>query len=355
VQDSGVDFEQACDRIVEIVERLLAEHPSVPGAAVALRGPRGETASVVRGVADPATGEPLTIEHAHRIASCTKPFVAASVVSLVGDGRVDLDVPVIELVSSEVAALLGRWEHGREITVRQVVQHRSGLVDHSTFPEFGEAIASAWTPQRQLAIAVERPALFAPGTAFSYSDSGYVLLGQLLEHVDGRPLAEAVRDRASLDITTMPSLHWELLEASPAGLVRAHQLFEGNDTHDWSPAFDLFGGGGLVSTLPDLCSWWSGWFGGAHGSVAMHMSDPAPTLGVDGTAFPGGDRIGLGVFGREVDGRLVWAHGGFWGLETGHVPELGVSYALSITDRAPGIPAPHTIGTAVVAALAPGR
>jgi hypothetical protein len=59
------------------------------------------------------------------------------------------------------------------------------------------------------------------------------------------------------------------------------------------------------------------------------------------------------MFGREVGGRTVWAHGGFWGLETGHVSDLGVSYALSITNRAAGIPAPHTIGTAVVEALTP--
>lgn len=354
-REQAADLDRAVDRITDLLERLTAEHPSVAGAAVALRGPGGEEAAVVRGLVDPATGDPLTIGHAHRIASCTKTFVAASVVALVTDGRVDLDGPAIDHLSPEVASLLARFEHGHDVTVRQLLQHRSGLVDHTTFPEFGEAITSTWTPQRQLAIAVEQPALFAPGSAFSYSDSGYVFLGQLVEHVTGRPLAAAVRDGARLDARTMPSLHWELLEPSPDGLARAHQLFEGHDTHDWSPTFDLFGGGGLVSTLPDLCRWWSGWFGGGHGSVAMHTSDPAPAIGPDGTPFPGGDRTGLGVFGREVGGRIVWAHGGFWGLETGHVPDLGVSYALSVTHRATGIPAPHAIGTTVVAALTPDR
>lgn len=351
MQGSTIDLDAASDRIADEVERLLVAHPSVPGAAVALRGPGGETAAVVRGVADPSTDEPLTIRHAHRIASCTKSFVAATVVSLAVDGLVDLDGRAIDAVSTDVASLLARYEHGGRITVRQVLQHRSGLVDHTMFPEFGDAITSTWTPQRQLAIAVDRPALFEPGTAFSYSDSGYVLLGQLIEHVSGLPLAEAVRSRAGLDVGSMPSLHWELLEATPDGLVRAHQLFEGHDTHDWSPTFDLFGGGGLVSTLPDLCTWWSDRFDGAHGSVDVHIAGAAPSLNVEGTPFPGGDRVGLGMFGRDVCGRTVWAHGGFWGLETGHVPELGVSYALSITHRAAGIPAPHTLGTAVVEAL----
>jgi D-alanyl-D-alanine carboxypeptidase len=352
--NADLDLDQACDRIAGLVDRLLEEHPSVPGVAVALRGPDGRSAAVVRGVADPETGSPLRIDHAHRIASCTKSFVAATVVSLVDDGLVELDGRAIDVVPSDVAALLARYEHGTTITVRQLLQHRSGLVDHTHFPEFGEAIVSPWTPQRQLAIAVDQPALFDPGSACSYSDSGYVLLGQMIEHVSGQPLASAVRSRAGLDADTMPSLHWELLEPSPDGLERAHQLFEGNDTHDWSPTFDLFGGGGLVSTMPDLCTWWSDWFGGVHGEIDRHTAEPAPSLGVDGTPFPGGDRVGLGVFGREVAGCVVWAHGGFWGLETGHVPELGVSYALSVTHRAAGIPAPHTVGTAVVAALTSG-
>ena len=348
-----IDLTEACRRIGAEVDGLLAEHPSVPGAAVALRGPDGTTASVVRGLADPTSGSVLTLDHAYRIASCTKSFVAATVVSLVTDGLVELDGAAIEQISPDAGALLAGFEHGREITVRQLLRHRSGLVDHTIFPEFGEAVTSTWTPLRQLAIAVDRPALFAPDAAFSYSDSGYVLLGQLIEHVTGRPLAGAVRRRAGLTTDAMPSLHWEVLESSPDGLVRAHQLFEGHDTHDWSPTFDLFGGGGLVSTLPDLCTWWSNWFDGVHGAIDLHTNETAPASGPDGTPFPGGDRVGLGVFGREVGGRTVWAHGGFWGLETGHVPDLGVSYALSITHRAAGIPAPHTVGSAVVSALAP--
>lgn len=349
---TAIDLGAASERVADVVERLLAAHPSVPGVAVALRGPTGEVSSVVRGVADPATGAPLTIEHAYRIASCTKTFVAATVVALAVEGAVDVDAPAIGSLPDHVADVFARYEHAATVTIRQLLQHRSGLVDHTNFPEFGEAMDSAWTPVSQLAIAVARPALFDPGAAFSYSDSGYVVLGQLIEHQSGLPLAAAVRRRAGIDAATMPSLHWEIVEPTPDGDERAHQLLEGRDTHDWPPTFDLFGGGGLVSTLPDLCRWWSDWFAGAHGSIDRHLDAPVPTLGADGTLAAGGDRVGLGVFGREVDGHTVWAHGGFWGLETGHVPDLGVSYALSITHRAAGVPAPHTVGTAVVSTLA---
>jgi D-alanyl-D-alanine carboxypeptidase len=349
---STVDLRAAGARIEGIVEGLLADHPTVPGIAVALRGPDGSSVNVVRGVADPTTGDALTAAHAYRIASCTKTMVATTVVSLVDDGRVALDQPVIETVADDVAELFARWEHARTVTVRQVLQHRSGLVDHTLFPEFGNAIGAEWTPRTQLAIAVDKPALFAPGAAFSYSDSGYVLLGQMIEHLTGDPLASAVRARAGIDAATMPSMHWEVMEPTPTGLVRAHQLLDGHDTHGWSPTFDLFGGGGLVSTLDDLTLWWSNWFGGVHGHVERHLDGVQPTIGADGVEFPGGTRVGLGVFGRDVNGHAVWSHGGFWGLETGHVPDLGVSYALSITHRTADAPRPHLVGTSVVSALA---
>jgi D-alanyl-D-alanine carboxypeptidase len=241
------------------------------------------------------------------------------------------------------------------VTVRQVLQHRSGLVDHTVFPEFDVVATEGWTPMRQLAIAVSKPALFAPGTAWSYSDSGYVLLGQMIEHLTGQSLSEAVRARAGVDALTMPSLHWEIAEASPAGFPRAHQWFEGSDTFDWNPSFDLFGGGGLVSTLADLTRWWANWFTGVHGSIATHVADPVPTLGPAGTPFPGGDLMGLGLFSRGVADVRIWAHGGFWGLETGYVPDLGVAFALSLTHRAGGLPGPSTLGDAVIGSLLEGR
>ena len=349
---TALDLSLVADRLSPVVEQLIAENPSLPSVAVSLLGADGARAEVVRGVADTATGEPITGAHSYRIASCTKSFVAATAVSLASEGAVVLDVPVIEFVAPAVADLFGRYEHARVVTVRQVLQHRSGLVDHTMFPEFNASVTAQWTPLQQLTIAAGKPALFAPGTAMSYSDSGYVLLGQMIEHLTGQSLSAAVRARAGLDASTMPSLHWEIFEATPAGFPRAHQWFEGNDSFDWNPSFDLFGGGGLVSTLADLARWWSNWFTGAHGHIATHTAEPAPTLGPDGTQFPGGDRMGLGLYSRRVADVQVWSHGGFWGLETGYVPDLGVAYALSLTHRAPDLPGPRVLADAVLGALA---
>jgi len=214
--------------LTPVLDRLLTEHPDLHSVAVALHEPDADPVTVVRGTADPTTSAPLTAEHAYRLASCTKSFVAATVVELAAAGTIILDAPVLGLLADPIAELFERYEHARAVTVRHLLQHRSGLVDHTMFPAFTDALTGGWTPASQLAIAVAEPARFAPGDAFSYSDAGYVLLGQMIEHVTGASLAAAVRTRAGLDSATLPSLHWERAEPTPAGVVRVHQWFDGH-------------------------------------------------------------------------------------------------------------------------------
>jgi D-alanyl-D-alanine carboxypeptidase len=347
-----MDATRARAAVSAVVEEVMTAHPEVPGVCVAVHLPDGRMVDVARGTADPATGEPLTALHASRIASCTKPFVASTVLQLEGRGSLDIDQPVIGFLPDDVAELFARFEHGRVATVRHLLLHRSGLVDHSTFPEFNTSTLDEWTPRSQISIAVGKPALFAPDEAFSYSDSGYVLLGQVVEHLTGRSLGTAVRHELGLDPTVYPSIFWEVMEPAPAGLVRAHQLHDGDDTYGWNPSLDLFGGGGIVATMPDLARWWTDLFAGrVHPHLARQLADPRPSQGPDGVAMPGNDMVGLGLFRRTVAGHDVWAHGGYWGLQTLHVPSVGFSMALVITHRTSTVPGPGAVADRVIGAL----
>ncbi len=341
--------------IADVVERTMADCASIPGLSIAMHSREHGDVGVARGMADPATGEALTPAHAVRIASCTKTFVASTVMVLASKGRLRLDQPVGELLAPTTAALWAQYEHAPATTVRHLLQHRSGLVDHSTFPEFDAPEHTQWTPAAQLAIAVGKPALFAPGAAFSYSDSGYVLLGQMIEYLTGRTLAAAVREALHLDPAEFPSIHWEVAEPTPAGLVRAHQFHFGADTYDWNPSLDLFGGGGIVATMPDLARWWTALFAGqVHSDLDLQLDGLCSTAGPDGTPWPNNDLAGLGIFRRTVDGIDIWSHGGYWGLQTLHVPALQISAALVITHRATDVPTPTTVADDLVRALAVG-
>jgi D-alanyl-D-alanine carboxypeptidase len=341
------------DRLHELVDEWSAAWPTVPGFVVAIDRPEGAFA-VAHGTADPASGTPLTPQHAARIASCTKPFVASAVLDLAATGALALDDLALHHLDAATAAVFAESPVAGTATVRQLLQHRSGLVDHTFFPEFNSVIDRdphhVWTALEQLAIAASKPALFAPDIAFSYSDTGYVLLGQIVEHHTAGRLAAAVRTSCRLDELDVPSIHWEIAEPTPPGLERVHQLYEGADTHDWHPSLDLFGGGGIVATMPDLARWWTALFEGrVHPHVARMTAAPKSTLALDGTVFGGGNAVGLCIF-RSTHGDLsVWSHGGFWGLATSHIPSRRTSIALMMTGRSTGMPTPSELHRDVIA------
>lgn len=341
--------------IAATIDRYMAAAPDAPAACVAIDSPAGAFA-VTRGLADPSTVEAMTAEHAVRIASCTKTFVAASVLQLTADGALHLDQPALAVTPPAAGELLRRFDHGEVITIRQLLQHRSGMVDHNNFSGSLLGPGHEWTALAQLAIAVEQPALFAPGTAFSYSDSGYILLGQIIEGLTGDTLAGAVRRHTRLDELDVPSIHWERIEPAPTGLRSAHQFHDGptaddwNDTFDWNPTLDLFGGGGMVATMPDMAKWWTALFEGrAHPHLAQQVADPRPAILPDGTDT--GDESALGIFRHQVDGTAVWSHGGYWGLRTFHVPAVQTSVAFVVTAKGAKVPNPRLLADDVVRAL----
>ena len=104
-------------------------------------------------------------------------------------------------------------------------------------------------------------------------------------------------------------------------MPRAHQYFGDLDTYDFDPSFDLFGGGGLVSTTADLARFWRALFAG---EVYKQPRTLAEMLTVRR------DHAAAGLFQVEVGGYTGWQHGGFWGSEVVHVPDLDLTIALSV-------------------------
>jgi D-alanyl-D-alanine carboxypeptidase len=187
----------------------------VPGAVAVAVGPDRRVGGAA-GVADLATGEPLTVEHRFRIGSVTKIFVAALVLRLVAEGLVDLD--------GEAAPF------AEGITIRQLLNHTSGLDDFTGdpvafFEPYRRDPARRWElgAGEELRLVLEKPRLFAPGAGWAYHGSNYIVLRLLVEELTGRSLRTALRER--------------VLE--PLGLNRTHLLegpLRGDCAHGYLPA-----------------------------------------------------------------------------------------------------------------------
>ncbi|WP_396219238.1 serine hydrolase domain-containing protein [Gemmatimonas sp.] len=230
------------------------------------------------------------------IGSISKSITATLLVRLAERGRLSLDDPV------------GRWLPpiayvDPAITVRQLLNHTSGVYDVTDAPGYRDSILAnvnaRWTPQRMLALL--RPPLFARGTGWSYSNSNYQLAGLVAEAVGGRPLHQQVRDEllAPLGLTA-PFLDQHEAPTGPlaGGWAGGTQNVMDARTSTYSAAWAA---GAYFSTPEELARWWQGLMTGrlvGATSLAAMMT----TVGSEG--------YGLGIVRRQLAGRPVWSHTG---------------------------------------------
>lgn len=316
------------------------------GAAIVTR--RGEVVYVgARGLADISTGRPIDVDTTFRLGSITKQFTAALTLKLVDQGRLSLDDPLSKFVP-------GYPEPGGHVTVRQLLNHTSGIQSYTSIPGWMvEANTSrAFTTTEMIAEFRDKPAQFEPGTSFAYNNSGYVLLAAVVEAVTGKPWYDALEEQITgpLGLTTIrygieeSTIADRALPYSGApGSVRPAQAI-----HMSVPS----GAGALVGSVRDLARWAEALHGGRVLSAQSYAQMIAPT------ALPGGQSVpyGFGLGTGEVRGLATIGHnGGIFGGKTDsqYVPSEGIFVAVFENTDAPL--APPDVIVRRLGALAAGR
>ncbi|MEV4020406.1 serine hydrolase domain-containing protein [Nonomuraea angiospora] len=251
-----------------------------------------------------------------RVGSTTKTFTATLVLQLVADGEIGLDSPV--------AGYLPQFGLDRRITVRMLLQHTSGVFNHTgeldpdgTFVPAIPSVGQEWVdnrfhtyrPEELVRFALSKPARFEPGTDQSYSNTNYTLALLLIEKVSGRSYAEEMRRRIlgplGLSGTVVPGAQTEI----PGPHARGYYRYE--DAGQWkvadvtrqNPSL-LPGTGDLISTTQDLHTFISALMGGdlLPAPLLAEMRKPYGKLG-----------YGLGLFVQDLGpdfGGTVFHHNG---------------------------------------------
>jgi D-alanyl-D-alanine carboxypeptidase len=191
-------------RLRSIVEAAAAEL-KVPGAVVSLHTPQGSF-DVAVGTTDVAATRPPDVHTRFRIASNTKTMTAALIVLLAQDDKLALEDPVSRYVADV--------PNGANITIEELLKMRSGLYGYTGDLALSEELdrdpARSYTPADVLAIAYRHPPLFAPGSAFDYSNTNYALLGLVAEKVGGTALSAQFHDRLlvplDLEQSSLPAI-----------------------------------------------------------------------------------------------------------------------------------------------------
>ena len=316
--------EQLTNRLQTVLDEYHAANPTAPGVVVFAHSPSRDlewTAAVGLAIRDSA--DPLTVDCTFRIASNTKTYVAAAVLRLTETGRLSLDDPLGRHLPADQYQLLADDGYDLEaMTIRQVLAHTSGLFEHPADPRYAEAILAdphhRWTPLEQVTMCVEwGDPVGAPGERFSYSDTGYIILGGIIEKLTDENLGVAVRGLLDFEDLGLKSTWWEILEEQPAGAgPRAHQYYGDFDTYDWDPSLDLYGGGGLICDVRDLALFMRLLL---LGEVLQQKS----SLGaMTGSGTPG-YRLGLACI--DFGDHLAWGHTGFWNTFAFYLPTLDLT------------------------------
>lgn len=253
---------------------LMQEGYKFPGATAAFVFTDGESGVAATGFADIEAGTPMTPASRMLAASIGKTFVGATAASLAGEGVLDLDAPVKRWLGDR--PWFQRLPNYKQITLRHLLTHRSGLPNHVYLEEFAEEASRKWReesaplpPDSLVQFILDKPPLFDAGKGWAYTDTGYILVGLIIEKATGRDYYDIINERfltpLNLSLTTpsnsriLPGLAAGYAADNAFGFPRKTINSEGKMV--WHPGIE-WTGGGLVSTSKDLARWGAFLFGG---------------------------------------------------------------------------------------------
>ena len=292
---SRVQLQRAVDRVVAA---------GAPGV-IALVRDGDRTVRAAGGSADLETRRPLRPGDRYRVGSNTKTFVAVAALQLAGEGR-------LALTDTVERWLPGLVPGGGAITVRQLLNHTSGLADYvpdedDTF--IRRVLADrhrVWTPHELVAIGTAQPPLFAPGAAWAYSNTGYVLLGLIVEAASGHPLATELRRRIFAPL----HLRGTSFATGPRIVGRhghGYSRFAARHRYDITEVDQSWAGaaGAIVSRARDLARFQCALLGGRllRPDLLAEMRTTVP-VGGQGSGY------GLGLIRSRRPCGTFWGHGG---------------------------------------------
>ena len=357
---SGVE-----EQVEQMVAEVIASNPSLVNAAVLISIPDEDFLYQQGfGTADPDTGAAMTADHPYRLASISKTFTAAVVLRMVEEGHFQLDDNLgLLLQNDDVPApyavndllVLNGTPRGSEITVRQLLSHRSGLMDYifdeqpntetsylddvlvDVLTNNGNGLAQKlWTPTELLSFYLNtwrtQPAS-TPGQGYHYSDTNFLLLGLLIEKYADMTLGQAYRSYI-FDPLQIAEAYIGWYEEAPVSEpahhyldTTAYGLDSGNlDVTDLQGSSVDWAGGGLVMNLESQRKFLralvdntlftqSETFTLMRTWVSVDESDS-----VDGAQLIEAHGYGLGLDRETIGNYDTWGHDGFWGTQMVYVP-----------------------------------
>jgi CubicO group peptidase (beta-lactamase class C family) len=266
----------------------------------------------------------------YRIGSITKMFTAVAVMQLVEQGKVKLD--------DKLSHYLPKAPHADEVTIRQLLMHTSGILNYMDAALANGSASKAASPEELVGTVAKEPLDFAPGAHYEYSNTGYVLLGMVVQHVSSMPLSVYIQ-RNILEPAQMKETTFGLASQDAPVAV-------GYDDSTGKPALSVdpswaFAAGDMLSTAADLARFDIALMDGKllkPETLALMQSDPVAT-GAGKSTYG----LGLEIF-PFADKTFVGHHGGLPGFESDNEMTMGDRFAIVVLGNSTHFQTSRVIG-----------
>ncbi len=339
---------QSNDTISESLQSLLdqavqSDLNPAPGISLAVYAPDSDLSwTGAAGVSAIKTKDSLQAQQVFRVASITKTFVATAIWVLEERGALNVNDPIEKYISATHVEVLKKGGYDpATILIKHCLHHTSGLFDYAVGSETYLNLVSSqpdkrWTRTEQLEGAMKWGTAYGkPGEIYHYSDTGYILLGEIIERITGENLGLSLRqilgyEKMGLTSTYLESLDDTIISALPP----VHRYLGREDATTWDNSIDLYGGGGLVSTTADLAQFYFQVF---TGQLFSEQETMQRFLMPSGARLPAGitDDYRSGFQVVTIFGEEAYMHGGFWGTFALYFPAHNASIAINLTKDGP--------------------
>jgi D-alanyl-D-alanine carboxypeptidase len=291
---------------------------SFPGATLGVVLANGESFGLAVGVSDRETKRPMMPNDRMLAGSVGKTFAAATALQLVKEGKIGLDDKIEKYLGRE--PWFPRLPNAKDITVRQLMNHTSGLVRYEFKEQFTKDLTAnpdkVWKPAELVAYLLDEKPPFEAGKGWDYSDTNYIVLGMIIEKVTGKKLYDEADRRLikPLKLTDTIPQDGPRLKGVVQGYAGPNNPFGGSDAMIVNGKFIInpqfeWTGGGYVSTAQDLARWAKMIYEGKAFSPDLLPQVvegvPAPMLGRD-------TKYGLATIIRQTPVGISYGHSGFF-------------------------------------------
>jgi len=286
----------AVTRFAESLLDAQGIDPKGPGLTVLVARGDSVLATAARGQASIELGVPLAPQHVMRLGSITKQFAAATLLRLVDEGKASLDDPL--------SKFLPDYPNGKAITLTQLLDHTSGVKSYTGIASYMlNPIRHDLSTQELVAVFKDQPVDFAPGTRWAYNNSGYVLVGAVIEAITGKPWHEALQAQC------LQPHQIAVAYPAPDRLIPGHVAGYTQRGAGWAPAglvsmTQPHAAGALVGNVESLWRW----------NQALHEKGLLKPTTYQRMVTPQGpaaaSRYGFGIGTERIRGMAALQHGG---------------------------------------------